>query len=552
MKKILTFIFSLLLILFIAGCTPETSNPEDNIPEDNGGETTPDDTDNDSDKDYTGDDDSGETGDDDDSNQDDFGTMTINDLTIYSNFPNRPIVEFSNPDYKVLTKDIIFTYDEESILFDGECFKALKINQTVKVTAETPYHTTEFNVITKDYVTACKDENNATAYLDRVNQKLNYWKNNGAATNGTLFIGDSFFDTQFWSNFYTLYKGNNAYTNGVSSSTTTDWEIWASTLVYPLNPENIVMHCGTNNLYDDKETAAQTIENTKRLLDTIHYHLPNTKIYYFAIEPRTYGIGTSTFDSVTYSKILTVNKAMKKYCEDNDYMVFLDVTENCYTSEMVVNSSFFRDGVHPTLENYIVYAEALEKAGLNLTINVDRETTSSLTFTSDMAINKGDSAVIKENGKVMVKEFSISGKIHVSQVSGNAHIQFAFEDTAANRFLLWDNDNDNSLRLGYACNNQYASNLSTKGAYLNVIVSFELVVTVNNAYLYLDNQLAMVFINVNPTAVYIGTEGCAVSFTNLAITSKINNSTQYNTIISRTEINRYETGNYAGKQVVVL
>ena len=89
-------------------------------------------------------------------------------------------------------------------------------------------------------------------------------------------------------------------------------------------------------------------------------------------------------------------------------MVYLDVTENCFITDGVVDSSFFRDGVHPTLDNYLVYANALKDAGLDLTLNptitnTPRETTTSLTFTSDMVV--GASKEIKENGNVLVTSF---------------------------------------------------------------------------------------------------------------------------------------------------
>lgn len=484
----------------------------------------------------------------------DYGTMMIEDLTLYTNFPNKPVVKFSNPEYAVSPEEVCYSYDSDYISYDGEYFEVNSANKTITVTATTKYHTTEFTINTRNYVNACKDQANANFYLNRVNQKELYWQNGGSLTEGTIFIGDSFFDTEFWSNFYTLYLGNNAYTNGVSSSTTTDWEIWAGRLLYPMNPKNIVMHCGTNNLYDDFESSEETIRNTQRLLEAIHYHLPNAKVYYFAIEPRTYGIGGTSFNSTTYNKIQSVNDAMKTYCEQNAFMVYLDVTSNCYTSGINVNSSFFRDGVHPTLENYLVYANALKDAGLDLTLNPsitdNKETTKELVFTTDMAINKGDQPSIVENGKALVKEFSVKGNLLVTQVTGNAHIQFAFDGTAANRFLLWDNDNNRTLQAGYACNNIYMSNVSSKGVTVNNQATFELVVTTKNAYLYINDELVMVFVQANPVAVYFGTEGCAVSFTDLVITSKINDEAGYNAILSRDEITEYENSNLS-KQVIV-
>lgn len=519
MKKSILFQSVIMILLFVVGCNGDNSNNN---------QTT---------------------------NIDEYGEMIVENLTLYVGFPNKPIVTFSNYDYAVSLEDIYFDYsnsDANFLEFDGEYFNALEGGKTIIVTASTDYHETQFTIYTKNYIDACKDEANANFYINRAKQKENYWKINGKQTGGTVFIGDSFFDTEFWSDFYTLYEGNNVYTNGISSSTTTDWEIWAGKLLYPFNPKNIVMHCGTNNLFDDKESADVTIDNTKRLFNTIHYHLPATKIYYFAIEPRRYGIGTSTFDSSSYYKIKNVNDAMKQYCEENDFMVYLDVTSHCYISGFTVNTDFFRDGVHPKLENYIIYANALMDAGLDLTINSKflNETTTALSFTTDMAINKGDSVSIKENGKILVNEFSIKGNILVNEIKNNAHIEFRL-DGSNNRFLLWDNDNNSSLLIGYACNGSYESNLSSIGAYVNNEVCFELVVTNKNAYLYLHDELVLVFLNVNTNGLIIGSEGCGVEISDLVIISKTFNSVEYNAILSRSEINQYENSTDNKKQVIV-
>ena len=288
--------------------------------------------------------------------------MFIEDLILYTNFPNKPIIKFSNLE----TNEVSFTFESEDIIFDGEYFSCINPNKKVIVTAKSKNETTTFNIFTKDYVTTCRDDMNALFYLNRVKEKEEKWKSLGSPMNGTVFMGDSFFDVEFWSDFYTTYKGYNVLANGVSSSTTTDWDNWVARLLYKMQPKNIVIHCGTNNLYDDKESSDVAINNSIRLLDTIRHHLPKAKIYYFAIEPRTYGLGLTNFDEHTYNEIEKVNNAVRLYCEKNDNIKFLDVTSNCYNGHLIVNASFFRDGVHPALDNYMVYVSALKDAGLKI------------------------------------------------------------------------------------------------------------------------------------------------------------------------------------------
>ena len=149
-------------------------------------------------------------------------------------------VKFSNPEYAFDLSDITFEIDSDAVEFDGTNFIVKQINQTVSVYAETDYHSAEFMITTRDYLSACTSLDNANLYRNRANEKESRWKSAGSPKGGTIFIGDSFFDTEFWSNFYTLYQGNNAFTTGISSSTTTDWEIWATKLLYQMEMMKIL------------------------------------------------------------------------------------------------------------------------------------------------------------------------------------------------------------------------------------------------------------------------------------------------------------------------
>ena len=72
-----------------------------------------------------------------------------------------------------------------------------------------------------------------------------------------------------------------------------------------------------------------------------------------------------------------------------------------------------------------------------------------------------------------------------------------------------------------------------------------------SAKVYLNDKLAMVFLNVYPSTTLIGTEGCAVEFSELVITSKKGDLLGYNSILSRSEITQYENSSANTKQVIV-
>ena len=464
----------------------------------------------------------------------DYGTLSIKNIIMYVDDVVTPTVTFSNPEYEC---EITYTFDATCITYENGVFKAVSIGEEI-VTAKTEYHETQFMITVK-----------ANEYANKMNQKEAYWQANGAKTGGTIFVGDSFFDTQFWSNFYTTYEGENTYTNAISATTTTDWERMVGRLLYPMEPENVVIHCGTNNIYDDKENAQTVIENTKKLLDKIHTNLPQAKIYYFAIEPRTYGLnGAVTFDQYTFNIIDTVNKAMKAYCSENDYMIYLDVTSQCYTDGIEVNANFFRDGIHPTIENYGVYVEALKEAGLVLKTNSN---TTSLEFAVNSVVT--DIKGINEYSIPLTNNYRLSGTINITAANNNAHIQFGFiTDDYNNRFLLWDDDNNGTYAIKGISNGRYGINPSKNYLTKGMPFDFELIATNRNAYLYINNELELIFRNVNPKNLLIGAEACACEFYDLSITSQRFNPTGFNEVLNRNVIAEHEANLDTTKEMIVV
>ena len=83
----------------------------------------------------------------------------------------------------------------------------------------------------------------------------------------------------------------------------------------------------------------------------LHAELPDTKIYYFAITQRT--------DTKYSAQVRETNDAMQEWCDARGWIEFLD-TENSFSANDL------RDGIHPTLEAYSVFTEALQRAGIEI------------------------------------------------------------------------------------------------------------------------------------------------------------------------------------------
>lgn len=220
------------------------------------------------------------------------------------------------------------------------------------LTAQTEGYSEIYNVTVKSVSKTGKKwqlDQEKTDYAEQLKNKWNAAGNDGKTT---LFIGDSFFDVRyFWTNFYETYADRDAICAGISGSTTYDWEQYAETFLRKTAPKNIVMHMGTNNFYDDHDSAETATESLQRMFTLIHSILPDTKIYYFAITQRS---------ETTYkSGVSATNAAMKTWCDGHSWITFLD-TEEMITPNMLL------DGVHPRLEHYSVFTGALTEAKIEM------------------------------------------------------------------------------------------------------------------------------------------------------------------------------------------
>ena len=172
--------------------------------------------------------------------------------------------------------------------------------------------------------------------------------------NTTVFIGDSFFDRRYyWTDFYSDdMNGKDAFLAGIGSTRTDHWseildEIFS--VFGKKTPKNIVIHLGTNDIGNGSTTKMVTT-GLQNLFKQIHKKYPNTNVYYFGI--------TDRYDHTQVRKtIAETNRTMSTWCADQDYITYID-TPSLITKDMLQS-----DNLHPKLETYAVFTEALKKAG---------------------------------------------------------------------------------------------------------------------------------------------------------------------------------------------
>ncbi len=259
--------------------------------------------------------------------------------------PSEFVVKLNNGE-----SDFTLEYDASKLEIDKE-------NRTVRALAEGRFEVkvTSGEDTASFFVNAASVDTSGAEwdygkYVENATNRANEYRSGGTDGKTTVFIGDSFFDS-YWGDFYTDYAGKDALRLGISSSTSFDWENFYLNdhAVLDMSPKNLVVDLGTNNLYDDNRSAQDTVRDLQRLFTCLHAAMPDTQIYYFSIAQRA--------DTKYAAEVSTVNDVMQKWCENRDWITFIDVEDKVTTAGLA-------DGIHPNAETYRnVYKKELEAAG---------------------------------------------------------------------------------------------------------------------------------------------------------------------------------------------
>ncbi|MBO5702367.1 MAG: hypothetical protein J6S71_08005, partial [Clostridia bacterium] len=237
----------------------------------------------------------------------DYGTLTIDDVFAWVGYPESIILPvFSNEEHK---EALTYEYDTSALTIDAEKNTVTALKKGVhEVTAKSEHFSATFNVRIEEVNTADK-KFSAKDFAAAAEQRAKIWKDNGTDGQTTIFIGDSFFDTAFWTGFYTAeYVGKDALCLGISATTTYDWEEWVTGWLSETKPKSIVMHVGTNNVYDDGDTVNNALSAYQRLFTIMHKQFPETHIYWFGVTQRAY-------DNLKIGYVERINATMKKWCD---------------------------------------------------------------------------------------------------------------------------------------------------------------------------------------------------------------------------------------------
>lgn len=280
------------------------------------------------------------------------GNISIESLYAWVDYPASEIdITFEYPEYE---EELVYSYDETKLQIDAAKKTVKALNKgDFEVTAHrtSDGYSTNFTVHAEtvnrnsNYFNVSSHEKNAAYWK-------NYWDEHGKSGSTTLFIGDSYFGGSFWSdeNFYTTYAGKDVIRSGIGGTTSCEWEVFTDTYLKYTNPKNIVMHVGTNNVYNDGMNAEELFKALQRMFYLIHDRVPSAKIYYFNISQRKY-------DDAKKAIVSQVNADMKDWCDKKEWITLID-TCSLLTTDMLL------DNTHYKPEYYYIFVDELNKTDI--------------------------------------------------------------------------------------------------------------------------------------------------------------------------------------------
>lgn len=176
-----------------------------------------------------------------------------------------------------------------------------------------------------------------------------------------LMVGDSIVfgwartGKPVWDEFY----GKRKAVNIGSSGDRTDHMLWhfqhgGLEGMKERNPKVVLMMIGTNNRGIPELKGHDTAYGILALLKEIHAQLPESKIALMPIFPR----GKSPEDAGRLRNA-EINDIIRNYA-DNQTVLWLDINHVFLNEDGSLKMELMPDGLHPNLEGYRVWAEAME------------------------------------------------------------------------------------------------------------------------------------------------------------------------------------------------
>jgi lysophospholipase L1-like esterase len=177
-------------------------------------------------------------------------------------------------------------------------------------------------------------------------------KLNPPPSNAILFVGSSSFTK--WTDVANYFPGFTIINRGFGGSTLPDVIFYASEIIFPYHPKQVVIYCGDNDLASsDAVTADSVFERFKTLFELIRTNLPGENILFVSIKPSPSRIRLK-------EKMEEANLLIQTYLSLQQHAGYVDVYHKMFNPDgSVMKDIFLADDLHMNAKGYAIWQKAI-------------------------------------------------------------------------------------------------------------------------------------------------------------------------------------------------
>ena len=162
-----------------------------------------------------------------------------------------------------------------------------------------------------------------------------------------LFVGDSYTMAKRYGSLYDDFADIKVSTVGFGNSDTTDWLTDKGThngleLVQSINPRNVALHIGGNDIYLRNKQLQATINNTKDIANRILNDLPSVQLYLMTMVKRVYHPSTKTSAEMN-EMVDEYNSQISTFADSNTRIHLVDISSGLEKDDGTPITGVFKD-----------------------------------------------------------------------------------------------------------------------------------------------------------------------------------------------------------------
>lgn len=171
--------------------------------------------------------------------------------------------------------------------------------------------------------------------------------------NAILFVGSSSF--RIWQNVQTSFPSHKIINRGFGGSLLPDVIRYASDIIFPYNPKQIVIYCGENDIASsDNVTAQIVLERFKTLFQIIRNRMLHVPVLFVSIKP-------SPSRWALKNKMIEANELIRKYLKKKKHANFVNVWNVMLGPDgKPIETLFLPDNLHMNASGYLIWQKIIE------------------------------------------------------------------------------------------------------------------------------------------------------------------------------------------------